>query len=128
MSDNIVLVERDGPVAVLTNNDAPYNRMSLDFMDQLEATVAESAADDGVRAVVITAAGWLLWVYALDNLQAGLASLATLAAPPIAMVSSAIHSGERPTMLEFAGMLLIGVALLVLSLHSMRAVPLTTAQ
>lgn len=57
MAEPALIVERDGPIVVLTNNDAPYNRMSLDFMDQLEATVEEIAADDGVRAVVITAAG-----------------------------------------------------------------------
>ena len=57
MSEPDLMIERDGPVVVLTNNDAPYNRMSLDFMDQLEAAVNEIAADDGVRAVVITGAG-----------------------------------------------------------------------
>lgn len=71
-------------------------------------------------AVVITAAGWLLWVYALNNLSAGLAGLATLAAPPIAMVSSAIHFGERPDLFEMSGMVLIAVALLVLSVQNLR--------
>ena len=52
-----LLVERDGPVAVLTNNDPPRNRMSLDFMDALERSVGELAEDACVRAIVITAAG-----------------------------------------------------------------------
>ncbi|MFN0144509.1 MAG: enoyl-CoA hydratase/isomerase family protein [Mycobacterium sp.] len=46
-----------GPVAVITIDDAPYNRMSLAFMDSLESVVATIAADGAIRAVVITAAG-----------------------------------------------------------------------
>lgn len=56
MSDAL-LVERDGPVATLTNNDAPRNRMSLEFMDALEAEMARLADDASVRAVVIRGAG-----------------------------------------------------------------------
>ena len=52
-----LIVERDADVVTLVNNDAPRNRMTLDYMDQLEAQVAELAADPSVRAVVFTAAG-----------------------------------------------------------------------
>ncbi len=52
-----LLVERDGPVVTLINDDAPLNRMSLDYMDALEARLEELARDDSVRAIVITAAG-----------------------------------------------------------------------
>lgn len=72
-------------------------------------------------SVVITAFGWSLWMYALDNLEAGTASLGTLAAPPIAMISSAIIFGERPNSVEIVGMSLIALALLGLSIHSMRS-------
>ena len=41
----------------MTIDDAPYNRMTLAFMDALETLVGEIAADDGIRAVVITGAG-----------------------------------------------------------------------
>jgi len=71
-------------------------------------------------SVGITAFGWMLWMYALNNLTAGAAGLATLAAPPIAMLSSAIQFGERPTALEGAGMCFIILALLVLSLKGLR--------
>lgn len=40
----------------MTIDDAPYNRMTFVFMDALEALVAEIAADERIRAVVITAA------------------------------------------------------------------------
>lgn len=49
--------ERRGAVAIVTIDDAPYNRMTFAFMDALESLVDSIAADDGVRAVVMTAAG-----------------------------------------------------------------------
>ena len=52
-----MLVERDGAVETLVINDHPRNRMSLDFMDALEAEVARVADDAGVRALVIRGAG-----------------------------------------------------------------------
>jgi enoyl-CoA hydratase len=52
-----LIVERDGAVATLVNNDAPRNRMSLEFMDQLEQRIAELAEDRSVRAIVIRGAG-----------------------------------------------------------------------
>ncbi len=39
-----LLVERDGRVATIVINDAPWNRMSLDFMDDLEEHPTEPAA------------------------------------------------------------------------------------
>ena len=71
-------------------------------------------------SVVITACGWLLWVYALDKLQAGVAGMATLAAPPIAMLASAYHFGERPSTLETIGMGFIIAALMALSVGAIR--------
>lgn len=52
-----ILVTNAGAVRVLSINDAPMNRMSLDFMDTLERHVAEIAADHSVRAAVLTAEG-----------------------------------------------------------------------
>ncbi|MEO1027602.1 MAG: enoyl-CoA hydratase/isomerase family protein [Pseudomonadota bacterium] len=56
MSDPLLL-ERRGPVAIISINDAPYNRMTLEFMDQLERTVDELANDTSVRAIVFTSEG-----------------------------------------------------------------------
>ena len=64
MSDAL-LFEVNSAVAVLTINDAPYNRMSLEFMDELEMRVAEIAADQKIRAVVLTADG-------LENFSVGM--------------------------------------------------------
>jgi len=57
MASGPLLVERDGAVATLVINDAPRNRMSLAFMDALEAEVERLAGDAEVRAVVIRGAG-----------------------------------------------------------------------
>jgi len=57
MNENGVAFERRGAVAIVTIDDAPYNRMSFAFMDTLERLVGEIADDDAIRAVVITAAG-----------------------------------------------------------------------
>ncbi len=57
MSDTCLAYERRGAVAIITIDDAPYNRMSLAFMDALEALVATIGSDNAIRAVVITAAG-----------------------------------------------------------------------
>ncbi len=52
-----LLLDQKGRVATITINDAPMNRMSLDFMDRLEEVVDELATDRDVGAVVITGAG-----------------------------------------------------------------------
>ncbi len=40
-----LLVRQQGPVAILSINDVPMNRMSLEFMDQLEMEVDRIAGD-----------------------------------------------------------------------------------
>ena len=41
----------------LTNTDAPWNRMSLDYMDAVEHAVRQAASDPQVRVLVFTAQG-----------------------------------------------------------------------
>jgi enoyl-CoA hydratase len=55
--DSPLLVERDGAVETILINDAPRNRMGLEFMDALEAEIQRVAGDPGVRALVIRGAG-----------------------------------------------------------------------
>jgi enoyl-CoA hydratase len=57
MSDTCLAYERRGAVAIITIDDAPYNRMSLAFTDALEPLVATIGSDATIRAVVITASG-----------------------------------------------------------------------
>jgi enoyl-CoA hydratase len=56
-SEPALLVRRDGAVETFIINDAPRNRMGLDFMDSLETEIDRVANDAGVRAVVIRGAG-----------------------------------------------------------------------
>ena len=52
-----LLLERDGGVATVIINDAPRNRMGLEFMDELERQIEELASDKSVRAIVFRGAG-----------------------------------------------------------------------
>jgi len=46
---NAILLSVKNNVATLSNNDAPYNRMTLDYMDELERLIPELGADNSVR-------------------------------------------------------------------------------
>lgn len=52
-------------VATFSIDGAPWNLMSLEFIDRLEEQLPEVLADDGIRAMVFTAEG-------LDNFSAGM--------------------------------------------------------
>jgi enoyl-CoA hydratase len=52
-----LLVSIESNVATLTINDAPYNRMTLAYMDELERVVPELGLDDSVRTIVFTGEG-----------------------------------------------------------------------
>jgi len=56
-NQDAIVVTNDDAVRVLSINDAPMNRMSLAFMDELEAQVTSIAEDRDIRAVVLTAEG-----------------------------------------------------------------------
>ena len=71
-------------------------------------------------SLMTSALGWFLWLYVLNNMPAGMAAMSTLAAPLVAMASSAFHLGERPSTSELIGMVLITTALLALSIKALR--------
>ena len=52
-----LIVDRRGAVETIVLNDAPRNRMSLEFMDALELEIERVSGDASVRAVVIRGAG-----------------------------------------------------------------------
>jgi drug/metabolite transporter (DMT)-like permease len=66
-------------------------------------------------SVVSQALALVLWFFILSKLPAGAASMGTLATPVIGTLAAAIELGERPTLFEAWGMLLILVALAILS-------------
>lgn len=57
MTDGPLLTEQRDAVLIISINDAPWNRMSAAFMDELEKAVTEIADDASIRAVVLTGAG-----------------------------------------------------------------------
>jgi enoyl-CoA hydratase len=58
MSSDELLLERDGPVALITvNRPAVLNALSFQVLDVLRRMILDLQADSGVRAVIITGAG-----------------------------------------------------------------------
>lgn len=58
---------------------------------------------------------WVLWAYALQRLPAGSASMATMLAPIIGVISAWLQLGEVPTTMELTGMIFVGLALVLIS-------------
>ncbi|MGI9576625.1 MAG: enoyl-CoA hydratase/isomerase family protein, partial [Microthrixaceae bacterium] len=57
--------ERDGGVLTIINDDPPINRMTLEYMDAVEATLDEVEGDRDIRVLVFTAEG-------ADNFSVGM--------------------------------------------------------
>jgi drug/metabolite transporter (DMT)-like permease len=80
------------------------------------------------KAIFCNALAWLLWLYALQRLQAGVASMTSMLAPVVGMVAAWLQLGEVPNHAELWGMLLIGLALLLISYFSIKQhVPIDSA-
>jgi enoyl-CoA hydratase len=56
-TEPLIVTKRDDGVAIISTNDDPLNRMSVTYIDLLEDVIDDIAADDSVRAFVITAEG-----------------------------------------------------------------------
>ena len=72
-------------------------------------------------SIVATAFGWLLWLYILKHLSAGVAGLGMMAVPALGVLFSRLHYGETFDRVEIAGMLLLAASLILLSWLNMRA-------
>jgi drug/metabolite transporter (DMT)-like permease len=64
-------------------------------------------------AVPGTGLAWLLWMFMLSRLTAGVAGISSLLTPVIGVLSAWLQLGERPGTLEIIGMCCIVVALVV---------------
>jgi drug/metabolite transporter (DMT)-like permease len=67
------------------------------------------------NAVFGNSIAWLLWLYALRHLSAGIATMTTTVCPVIAVIASSIELHELIKPFEFLGMFLIGISLLMIS-------------
>lgn len=56
-NEKALLVTQEGPVLVLSNNAAPWNRMGFAYMDALESAIDFAQNTASVRALVFTAEG-----------------------------------------------------------------------
>lgn len=73
------------------------------------------------NAILGSALAWLLWLYAVRTLPAGVAGLASLGAPAISVLAAWLQLNETPTVADALGMLLIFIALAVLTLRAFAA-------
>ena len=72
------------------------------------------------NAVLCNALAWLLWLYALQRLPAGIASMASMLAPVIGVLAAWQQLGEVPKSHEVLGMIFIALSLIVISVRAMR--------
>lgn len=72
------------------------------------------------NVVLATSLAWLLWLFALSRLPAGVTGLATLATPVLSIGAAWLQLGEVPTLWEGAGTVLIVSALALLSASGWR--------
>jgi drug/metabolite transporter (DMT)-like permease len=72
------------------------------------------------NAVLCNALAWLLWLYALQRLEAGVASMVTLLAPVIGVLAAWIELSEQPSHGELWGILFILVSLVIISIRGMK--------
>ena len=73
------------------------------------------------NAVLGSALAWLLWLFAVRALPAGVAGLASLGAPAVSVLTAWLQLNEVPGMWDALGMLLIFAALAVLTLRAFSA-------
>lgn len=66
------------------------------------------------------ALAWLLWLYALQILPAGVASMASMLAPVIGVLAAWIQLNEVPDQMELIGMVLIALSLVIISFVSIK--------
>lgn len=71
------------------------------------------------NAVLGSALAWMLWLYAVRVLPAGVAGLASLGAPAVSVLAAWLQLNEIPSPLDAAGMVLIFAALAVLTLRAL---------
>ena len=64
--------------------------------------------------------GWVMWLYALQRLPAGVASMNSLLIPVIAVLAACVQLGEMPSFNEGVGMLLIAIALTMIAVLGIR--------
>ena len=116
-----LLLERDGGVATVIINDAPRNRLGLEFMDELERRIEELAIDKSVRAIVVRGAGEENFSVGMNlkQLPAGVERMGSIEAvfDQRLRVLAAIENMEKPWIAVMYGYCLGGGLELPLACH-----------
>lgn len=116
-----LIVEQDGGVLTLINNNPPRNSMTLEYMDALEVAVADASTDPSVRAIVFTSAGGEHFSVGMDlnQLMSGLDGHGGFenVLDQRLRVLSAIENMEKPTIATVFGYCLGGGLELPLACH-----------
>jgi drug/metabolite transporter (DMT)-like permease len=73
------------------------------------------------NVIVASAVAWLLWLYILHELPAGVAGISSLAIPVVGVLAAWIQLGERPSAAEAVGTGLIVAALAVVTAWGLTA-------
>lgn len=98
----------------------PIVLFALGDIDQPILWTPSYTAAVAYSVLLANALGWMAWLYALQRLPAGVASMNSMLIPVIAVLAAWIQLGERPAPLEMFGMLCITAALLLISWISIR--------
>ena len=121
MTDQPLLVQRNGAVETLVINDPPRNRMGLEFMDALEAEIERIASDPDVRAIGIRDSGEEHFSVGMDlkQLPAGIKRMGSAEAvfDQRLRVLSAIENLPKPAVAVLSGYCLGGGLELPLACH-----------
>lgn len=67
------------------------------------------------NSVFCNALAWLLWLYALQKLKAGVASMSSMLAPVIGVLAAWLQLNEIPSHMESIGMVLIAFSIVIIS-------------
>ncbi len=106
----LVIVERDGPVAVVTlNRPEAMNALSGDLRAELARVMLDLNADNSVRAVVLTGAGTRAFTAGLDLKELGTDGLgAANADEPAANPVKAVEQCRKPVIGAINGVAITG--------------------
>jgi drug/metabolite transporter (DMT)-like permease len=75
------------------------------------------------NAFLSTSLAWVLWLFVVKRLAANIAGLGSLISPLVGVLCAWMLLGEVPDAAEFAGIALIGIALLGVLRPSARPIP-----
>jgi enoyl-CoA hydratase/carnithine racemase len=114
-------IEQKGAVAILTNDDPPWNRMTLELMDELEEAIEHLRENRSVRAIVIKGAGDEHFSVGMNlkQMPEGVAKKGSIDAlfDQRLRVLSAIENLEKPVIALIRGFCLGGGLELALACH-----------